>query len=69
METLIINGKEKKFPNEIPSTVTRLLKQLDIQPETIVAEIDGQIIGCDKFTVTQLHCGQNIELVRFVGGG
>jgi thiamine biosynthesis protein ThiS len=69
MEVLTINGIEKQFPDGLPSTVTELLKQLEIQPGTIVAEIDGKIIGNEKFAQTHLHSGQNIELVRFVGGG
>ena len=70
MEVLKINGAERKFPDgQLPSTVAELLEQLDVKPATVVAEIDGQIIEPKKFGQTQLHNGQSIELVRFVGGG
>ena len=69
MEILKINGVEKQFPAGLPATVTELLEQLDIKAAMIVAEIDGQIVERKKFAETKLRSGQNIELVRFVGGG
>jgi sulfur carrier protein len=70
MEALTINGVEKQFPSgQLPATVAELLEQLGIKAATVVAEIDGQIIEREKFAKTQLHNGQSVELVRFVGGG
>jgi sulfur carrier protein len=70
MEALTINGVEKRFPSgQLPATVAELLEQLGIKAATVVAEVDGQIIEREKFAKTQLHNGQSVELVRFVGGG
>ena len=69
METLKINGVEKKFPDALPATVADLLEQMGVDAATVVAEIDGQIVEREKFARTQLHKGQTIELVRFVPGG
>jgi sulfur carrier protein len=70
MEVLKINGAEKQFPaGQMPSTVAELLEQLDIKAATAAAEVDGEIIERTKFAETKLRNGQNIELVRFVGGG
>jgi len=69
MEVLKINGIEKQFPDGIPKTLIELLKQLDINQATVVAEINGKIIAREDFSQTQLSSGQRIELVRFVGGG
>ena len=69
MEILKVNGVEKQFAGGIPETLTELLKQLGIRAETVVAEIDGEIIERSKFTETRLCPGQSIELIRFVGGG
>lgn len=69
MEVLKINGIEKQFPDGIPKTLIELLKQLDINQATVVAEINGKIIERQNFPRTQLCSGQRIELVRFVGGG
>ncbi len=69
MEVLKINGTEKQFPDGIPETLIELLKQLDINQATVVAEINGKIIERQDFSQTKLRSGQRIELVRFVGGG
>lgn len=69
MNVLKINGTEKKFESPLPATLLALLEQLDVNAETVVAEIDGRIIECSEFDKTKLHSGQAIELVRFVPGG
>ncbi|MHC4104380.1 MAG: sulfur carrier protein ThiS [Planctomycetota bacterium] len=69
MEVLKINGNEKQFPDGIPKTLVELLKQLDINQATVVAEINGKVIERQNFSQTHLRSGQKIELVRFVGGG
>ena len=69
METLRINGAEKQFPDGLPQTLTELLKELNTNAATVVAEIDGEIIAKGSFAKTPLSVGQSIELLRFVGGG
>ena len=69
MEVLKINGIEKQFPDGIPKTLIELLKQLDINQATVVAEINGKIVAREDFSQTRVSPGQRIELVRFVGGG
>ncbi len=68
MNTLKINGTEKQF-DKLPSTLVELLDEMKINQATIVAEIDGEIISRDKFDQTTLNANQQIELIRFVGGG
>ncbi len=69
LEVLNINGAEKEFPEGLPKTLSELLEHLDIKAATVVAEIDGKIIERNKFAQSHLHSGQDIELIRFVGGG
>ena len=69
MGILKINGRQRQFPDGVPKTVTQLLEHLNIKAATIVAEIDGQILDRNLFAETELQDGQEIELVRFVGGG
>ena len=68
MNTLKINGTEKEFAR-LPSTLVELLDEMKINHATIVAEIDGEIIGRDDFHQTPINADQQIELIRFVGGG
>ena len=70
MERLKINGVEKEFSVEqFPANIAELLKHLNIEAATVVAEVDGKIIEREKFAATALSRGQAIELVRFVPGG
>ena len=69
MNTLKINGTEKQFHDGIPGTLAELLTKLNVKAETVVAEIDGQIIERENFAAMKLTQGQKIELVRFVPGG
>ena len=63
--SLIINGKQKRFPeHKLPGTLGELLETMNI-----AAEIDGRIIERKNFADTNLQPGQSIELIRFVGGG
>jgi len=69
METLKVNGNETEFPDGLPGTIAQLLKHLNIDEATVVAELEGKIISRDDFANTPLVDGQSIELIRFVGGG
>ena len=70
MDTLIINGEKKQFPpKETPETLSALLARLGVAEATVVAEVDGQLVRSTDFASTKLQDGQQIELVRFVGGG
>ena len=69
MQQLKINGTEKQFPDGIPGTLAKLLEQLNIEPATVVAEIDNQIIERTKFAQTHLSENQSIELIKFAPGG
>ncbi|RKY13758.1 MAG: thiamine biosynthesis protein ThiS [Planctomycetota bacterium] len=67
--TLKINGTEKTFDQGLPSTLTELLAQLEINAATVVAEINGDIVERKNFAQTELKDQMAIELIRFDGGG
>jgi len=70
MKSLNVNGVERRFSGEaVPTTLSELLKQLDVEAAVAVVEIDGVIVRPEDFARTKLADGQSIELVRFVGGG
>ena len=50
-------------------TLVALIKSLDLNPDTVVAECDGRIVKRDEYDTLVLTEGSIIELVRFVGGG
>jgi len=66
---LKINGQVRDFGDQLPPTLSELLKLLQIHQATVVAEVDGRIIPRTAFGQTELKENAVIELVRFVGGG
>ena len=61
------NGETKKIvPN---TTLESFIRDLDLNPDTVVAECDGRIIKRDEYATLVLREGNVLELIRFVGGG
>ena len=70
MKSLKVNGVERQFaPDEMPGTLSSLLDVLGVGPATVVAEVDGRIVRRDEFHRTQIKDGQQIELIKLMGGG
>ena len=61
------NGETKEL---IPdTTLVSFIRDMDLNPDTIVAECDGRIIKRDEYDTLILADGNILELIRFVGGG
>jgi len=70
MRSLQINGQRHQFlPQEMPATLSALLEKLGIGAATVVAEVDGRIVRPEEFAQTEVHDGQTIEFIKFMGGG
>jgi len=65
--TVTLNGKPRTVADGL--TLLDLLKQLDVQPSRVVVEHNREIRRRDDFEKTQVHAGDELELVYFVGGG
>ena len=65
--TVTLNGKPRQVPEGL--SLLDLLKQLDVQPSRVVVEHNREIRRRDEFEKTQVHAGDELELVYFVGGG
>jgi thiamine biosynthesis protein ThiS len=61
------NGETKNI--DPGTTLVTLIKNLNLNPDTVVAECDGRIIKRDEYDALVLAEGNIIELVRFIGGG
>ncbi len=64
---IILNGQQKNLDKNI--TLSTLLDSLDLHPDTVVAEINGQIIRPEQYSLLGLKDDDKVELIRFVGGG
>ena len=61
------NGNEHTIKNG--STLAELLVEFQLEPGTVVAEINAKIIDQDHYGQQVLRDGDSVELIRFVGGG
>lgn len=62
-----INGENHTFNDDI--TLENIIKELNITINSIVAEVNGQVITKEKFSNTVIKDNDIIELIKFVGGG
>ena len=65
--SIIVNGEPRKVPG--PATVADLLRHLQLDPRTVVVELNRQIVRRPRLAETNLADGDTLELVHFVGGG
>lgn len=64
---IICNGKKMEIVAGL--TIHELIIQLDLNPDTVVVECDGQLVMREKYMAQLLSEGSVVELIRFVGGG
>ena len=64
---LTVNGEKRQLPEEL--SVSRLLEQLKIVPERVVVEVNLTMLRRAQHAGTILKAGDQVEIVRFVGGG
>lgn len=61
------NGEQRTVDNNI--SLNDLVLSLDLNPQALVAEVNGKIIEHSSFQDQILGDGDSVELIRFVGGG
>jgi sulfur carrier protein len=67
---LQINGEQRDFdalPG--PFTLAVLLETLAMKADRVAVELNLDIVPRDRWSITQLHEGDKLEIVHFVGGG
>jgi sulfur carrier protein len=64
---ITLNGKAKVLNNV--ASLTELLKNLSVNPETVVIELNTEIIQPDAYDAQTLSEADSVEIIRFVGGG
>ena len=61
------NGEIKDIAQD--TTLVSFIRDLDLNPDTVVAECDGRIVRREEYDTLVLSEGNVLELIRFVGGG
>lgn len=64
---IICNGEGKEIRANM--VLKDFMLELGLNPDTVVAECDGRIVGKDEYETLTLSDGARLELIRFVGGG
>ena len=62
-----VNGDPLEVPGEL--TVLQLLERLEIDPRIVAVEHNLTILKRDRYATTTIAEGDEVEIVRFVGGG
>jgi sulfur carrier protein len=62
-----VNGQEREMANG--ATVAQLLAALDVRAEAVAVAVDRQIVPRSRHHEEVLTEGQQVEIVRAVGGG
>lgn len=62
-----LNGEERAVPAGV--SVRGLLEHLELKPEMVVVERNGDILRRDRYAEVSVEEGDVLELVHFVGGG
>ena len=64
---LVVNGEERQV--EPSTTVTALLASLGLGDTLVAVERNEEVVPRAKHESTELHEGDRVEVVHFVGGG
>ena len=64
---IVVNGESRTL--EAPATVASLLASLELDPRTVVVELNQHIVRRGDIGEAVLSEGDRVELVHFVGGG
>lgn len=62
-----LNGKPTLITEAI--TVSTLLKELELPTSSVVVELNRAILTPDSYATIVLHDNDQLEIIRFVGGG
>ena len=62
-----LNGEDRDVPAGL--TVRGLLESLELEPRLVVVERNREILTRTRYDEVEVHEGDTLELVHFVGGG
>jgi len=65
--TLRVNGQSHSVP--AAATVQALLDELGIADQRLAVEVNEQVIPRSEYATTPLEAGDQVEVIRAIGGG
>lgn len=67
MITVTLNGEKKQVPEKL--SLKELVSHLELPGERIAIEHNREIVRRKDWETVQVHEGDSLEIVHFVGGG
>lgn len=64
---LFINGEGKDYANV--TMLAQLIAELGMKGDRVAVELNREIVSRAQWEETELHDGDRLEIVHFVGGG
>ena len=64
---VFVNGEAKDYTNV--TTLSQLITELGMKGDRVAVELNRDIVPRAQWDETQLHEGDQLEIVHFVGGG
>jgi thiamine biosynthesis protein ThiS len=64
---LLVNGESKSCAD--PTSLSQFIEQLGMKGDRVAVELNREIVPRTKWDEVQLHDGDRLEIVHFVGGG
>jgi thiamine biosynthesis protein ThiS len=64
---LFVNGEQKTFPQAL--SLVQLIETLGMKGDRVAVELNREIVPRSQWSDTELHDGDRLEIVHFVGGG
>ena len=65
--TITVNGECRAISTG--ATVQALLTELKLEPVRVAVEVNENLVPRRSFEGTEIHDGDRVEVVTFVGGG
>ncbi|MDF1812975.1 MAG: sulfur carrier protein ThiS [Verrucomicrobiales bacterium] len=63
-----LNGESREFPQQTV-TVSELIHELDLGPQPVLVELDGEALYEREFAEKTVNDGSRVEIIRMVAGG
>ena len=64
---IMLNGEQRRI--QASWTITRLLEELSLTGARLAIEVNGEIVPRSEFVNHNLDEGDQVEIVRAIGGG
>jgi thiamine biosynthesis protein ThiS len=64
---IFVNGEPKECPESV--SLAQLISQLGMKVDRVAVELNREIVPRAQWSDTELHEGDRLEIVHFVGGG